>query len=434
MHDVEVVVDTTHALAESLREPGSATFVLTNTRSLSQTDAVAVTTAAADDIHALAARMDASLCVVSRGDSTLRGHVVPELEALEAAQRRASGRGYDAVLLVPAYFEAGRFTAGDLHWAVVSGVAVPVGQTEFSRDATFGYRSSDLRDFVQERTGGRVRLEDVLSIGLHDIREGGPARVAEILAGAPPGSYVVVNATEYADLDVVALAAAGLMGRGRVFGVRCGPSFVQAFAGVPPRGVLTSSEISAGRKAGYGLVVVGSHVALTSSQVATALSRGGLRCVEMDVTRLVDPEHGRRHRREYVAAAARALQTSDVLLVTSRTLRRADDPEVSLAISRGVSAAVSDIVRSLLTARPAWVIAKGGITSHDVAVQGLGLTRGVVLGQLLAGMVSVVRPLDAAAEAVGMPYVVFAGNVGGDETLGDIVEVMAGRRERADRS
>jgi len=431
VHDVELVVGTGDALARAVREPASTAFVLTNTRSMGEGQAVEATTAAADDVNRLATRLEGPLSIVSRGDSTLRGHVAAELAALDAAYRRGSGGGYDALLIAPAYLEAGRFTAADVHWATVGGTPVPVGETEFSRDATFGYRSSDLREYVEEQTRGRVRRDAVMSLSLDDIRIGGPGRVAELLSSARDGRYVVVNATDYADLDVVALAVAELMAAGHAFGVRCGPSFVPALAGIAPRDVLASSELSPEGSRGHGLVVVGSHVGLTTTQVVAAQARGGLSTVEVDAAALVDPVQARRQHERCVAAATEALQTSDVLLMTSRQLRRSDDAQASLAISRGVSAAVSDIVRDVLAARPAWVVAKGGITSHDVAVHGLGLKRGVVLGQLLPGMVSVVRPLDAAAEAVGMPYVVFAGNVGGEDTLADIVDTMAGRRERA---
>jgi uncharacterized protein YgbK (DUF1537 family) len=87
-----------------------------------------------------------------------------------------------------------------------------------------------------------------------------------------------------------------------------------------------------------------------------------------------------------------------------------------------VSAAVTEVVRGALPARPAWVVAKGGITSHDVAVRGLGIRRATVLGQLLPGMVSVFRPIDAAPEVVGTPYVVFAGNVGDETTLASVID------------
>jgi uncharacterized protein YgbK (DUF1537 family) len=87
-----------------------------------------------------------------------------------------------------------------------------------------------------------------------------------------------------------------------------------------------------------------------------------------------------------------------------------------------VSTAVTEVVRGALSAKPAWVLAKGGITSHDVAVRGLGIRRARVLGQLLPGLVSVFRPLDAAPAAVGTLYVVFAGNVGDETTLASVID------------
>ena len=146
----------------------------------------------------LAARLDAPIDVVSRSDSTLRGHVIAEVRALDAVRREVTGRGFDGVLMVPAYFEAGRFTTGNVHWARVGAEVVPAGETEFARDATFGYAASDLREFVAEKSGGTIQPGEVLSITLDDIRLGGPQRVAEILTGVTSGAFVVVNAVEYA--------------------------------------------------------------------------------------------------------------------------------------------------------------------------------------------------------------------------------------------
>ena len=72
------------------------------------------------------------------------------------------------------------------------------------------------------------------------------------------------------------------------------------------------------------------------------------------------------------------------------------------------------------------MVAKGGITSHDVAVRGLGIRRAEVAGQLFPGVISVFRPLDAEPEAIGQPYVVFAGNVGDEDTLADVVAILTG--------
>jgi uncharacterized protein YgbK (DUF1537 family) len=161
--------------------------------------------------------------------------------------------------------------------------------------------------------------------------------------------------------------------------------------------------------------------------VAAAQDRSGMTEAELHVPTLTDPDR----RDAHIAAVSRhvveALATSDVLLVTSRTLMRGGDADDSLAISRNVSTAVIEVVHDALAAHPSWVIAKGGITSHDVAVRGLGIRRAEVLGQLLPGMVSVFRPVEAAPEAVDMPYVVFAGNVGDETTLANIIDLFKAR-------
>jgi uncharacterized protein YgbK (DUF1537 family) len=428
VHDVDVVtVFEPDEIAAGLSPAGSTCFILTNTRSLPEADAVALNTRIGRMLFALAARLDAPIDVVSRSDSTLRGHVIAEVRGLDAVRREATGGGFDGVLMVPAYFEAGRFTAGNVHWARVGTEVLPVSETEFARDATFGYAASDLREFVAEKSGGTVGPSDVLSVTHDDIRLGGPQRVAELLAGVTGGAFVVVNAAEYADLDVVVLGLLDAEAAGKSFLCRSGPSFVQALAGLDPREPLRAPDIwPAGHPGGHGLVVVGSHVGLTSRQVAVARRHGGLTEVELDVAAIADSARRDSHIADATRLVVAALDHSDVLLFTSRTLLRGRDAIESLEISRRVSTAVTEVVRVALVAKPAWVVAKGGITSHDVAVRGLGIRRAKVLGQLLPGLVSVFRPIDAAPEVVGTPYVVFAGNVGDETTLASVIDVFRG--------
>ena len=153
VHDVAVVtVFDPDEIAAGLDGPGSTCFILTNTRSMGEADAVALNTRVGRMLFELSRRLDAPIDVISRSDSTLRGHVIAEVTALGAVRREVLGRGYDGVLLVPAYLEAGRFTAGDVHWARVGGEPQPVGETEFARDATFGFSASNLREFVAEKS------------------------------------------------------------------------------------------------------------------------------------------------------------------------------------------------------------------------------------------------------------------------------------------
>ena len=436
VHDVQVVTVTDEdAYGRAFEEDAGTCFVLTNTRSLGEADAVALDDRVARGLLAAGGRLGGQVQFVSRSDSTLRGHVMAEVGALQAVREATTGRGYDGVLLAPAFLEAGRLTAGDIHWARVSGNLVPVGETEFAQDATFGYTASDLRSFVAEKSDGALRRDDVLSLSLADIRAGGPDRVAGLLSGVRDGQWVVVNATEYSDLDTVACGVLLAEQAGRAFLFRTGPSFVRSLAGMGPKPPLRGAELygaggATGRPgaAGHGLVVVGSHVGQTSRQVAALQARGGVTEVELDVPALLG---GADVVGATGVAVAAALERSDVVLYTSRTLVRGQDRDESLAIARTVSAALSQVVRDALAAGPAWVVAKGGITSHDVAVRGLGIRRAEVAGQLFPGVISVFQPLDAAPGALGRPYVVFAGNVGDEDTLADVVKILNGDREGA---
>jgi uncharacterized protein YgbK (DUF1537 family) len=72
------------------------------------------------------------------------------------------------------------------------------------------------------------------------------------------------------------------------------------------------------------------------------------------------------------------------------------------------------------------VVAKGGITSSDIATQALGIRRAIVRGTLLPGIVSLWE--IACGPFQGTPYVVFAGNVGDDESLRAVVAKLRRRQ------
>ena len=404
-----------------LEGPGSACFVLTNTRALDEQEAVAL------NRRVLAGVLDggvpaSGLHVVSRSDSTLRGHVIAEPVAI-ADELAARGIDVDAFVLCPAMLEAGRFTEGDVHYATVDGEAVEVAETDFARDATFGFTSSDLRAFLEERSGGAVRAADVLSVSLEDIRAG-VDRVREILADARDRRWVVVNATEYTDLEVVAEAMALLEAEGRTFVTRCAPSFVRPLVGQQGARVVDPDSITIPEgRLDHGLVVVGSHVGLTTTQLRAVQQRGTLAEVEIHVPSVLD-ERREQHLAAVAAQATATLRTSDCVVFTSRDLVRTDDPAESLAIARSVSDAVVEVVRRVRAAKPAWVVAKGGITSHEVAENGLGIRRARVEGQFWPGQVSLFSAQEAPDEVMGAPYVVFPGNVGGEQALADVVDVL----------
>lgn len=120
------------------------------------------------------------------------------------------------------------------------------------------------------------------------------------------------------------------------------------------------------------------------------------------------------------------LSQSLVVLSTSRALVKGHDEASSLQIARRVSAALARTTGQVVKARrPAFVVAKGGITSSDVATESLGIDRARIRGSLLPGIVSLWEPVSGPA--TGLPYVVFAGNVGNERSLADVIERLETR-------
>jgi uncharacterized protein YgbK (DUF1537 family) len=421
----------------ALQQPTTGFFVLTNTRSLSEADAAELNRQVVDALHQAATTEGAPYVIASRSDSTLRGYFPLETDVL-AAELAARGTVIDGVIVCPAYIEPGRVTVDSVHWARTSEGMIPVAHSEFAKDASFGYRNSDLRDWVEEKTDGRISRDDVARITLNDIRTGGPERVVEILTGLENGQPVVVDAAADADLYVLVLALLRAEAAGKNFVYRIGPSFVRARSGqraTPPLTTERLKEISTSQPdpddtrpaTKHGLIAIGSHVALTTRQLDRLRTDGKIIELELDVQTLLDDSAREEHVDAIAGQAARALRNneadSDIVIRTSRKLVTGDDAVHSLMIARTVSAALVGTVREIVNQiRPAFVIAKGGITSSDTATAGLGIRRAWCRGTMLPGIVSLWEPVTGLAR--GIPYIVFAGNVGDDDALAAVVDTL----------
>ncbi len=413
----------THKVGE---RPASAVYVLTNTRSLDPADAATRNREVVTNALAAAAATGTRLGFVSRSDSTLRGHYPLEPNVIAATLSEVLGRRTDGVVIVPAFPDAGRVTIGGVHFMRADGILTPVAETEFARDATFGFKNSELARYVEEKSAGRFPADQVIVLDLNIIR-GGAAGIADAIAPATESIPIVVDAVTENDLRALALGLAEAESRGKELLYRVGPPFVRARIGQEEHPALSGEEAFAGTNpaSGGGLIVVGSHVGVTARQLKVLTERhGSARIVELQVESLLDDALASDHISGTVSAVVAALADGDVILQTSRLLVKTDDPAESLRIARTVSAGVVAVVNRTLYARPPrFVIAKGGITSSDVAADGLEIRHGLVRGPMLPGIVSLWEPVDGPAR--GIPYIVFAGNVGDDESLFDVVAKLS---------
>ncbi|MCL6429237.1 MAG: hypothetical protein K6V36_00070 [Anaerolineae bacterium] len=425
VHAVPILAGwTVSELAEALREPGTTFYVLTNSRSLPEGEAVALAQDIAGNLAAASRLAGREFVVVSRSDSTLRGHFPAEVDAVADALESRLGMRFDGTLIVPFFLEGGRYTIGDVHWVAQGDQLVPAADTEFARDPAFRYHESNLRRWVEEKSGGGIPASRVQSITLEMLRCAGPAAATKALLEARDRAPIVVNAAAYRDLEVLVAGLLDAERAGKHFLYRTAASFVRVRGLIPERGLLSAEELylpHADR--GPGLVVVGSHVQRSSVQLRALLELPQLQVLELSVPEVLDAAQRAEALTNLAKAAAAGLRAGhDVVIATSRRVIAGADPEDSLAIARAVSAALCEVTRRVLDhARPAFVVAKGGITSSDLATRALGVRRALVLGQVQPGVP--VWRLGDESSLPGVPYIVFPGNVGGPETLRLIVDL-----------
>ncbi|MDH4274879.1 MAG: four-carbon acid sugar kinase family protein, partial [Gammaproteobacteria bacterium] len=157
-------------LKEALADAAPLFFVLTNTRGMNAQRAAAITREVCVNLKSALAGIASegkklNPILVSRSDSTLRGHYPVETDVI------ADELGpFDAHFLVPAFFEGGRVTRDGVHYLMVDGKPVPVHETEFARDSVFGYTHSFLPHYVEEKTKGRIPAQAVQRFSLADVR------------------------------------------------------------------------------------------------------------------------------------------------------------------------------------------------------------------------------------------------------------------------
>ncbi|MGI8857262.1 MAG: four-carbon acid sugar kinase family protein [Thermomicrobiales bacterium] len=407
--DVEMLVG-------ALGAESTGFYILTNSRSLPEREAVARNQEIAAHLRAASTQVGRPFTIISRSDSTLRGHFPAETDALIGLPPEDGPA--PQIVLAPFFAEGKRITVDDVHWVHDGTTAVPVGATEFARDATFGFAASDLRDWAVEKSGGRWTHDDVAALPLETVRQGAEAVAAWLMATHQP--VIVINSAEDGDMAAAVLGMLTAEAAGRRYLCRTAAAFVRARFGLPRRALLAPAEMVRGT--GPGLVVVGSYVPRSSAQLEHARALETARSIELPADALLDNRRDDAIRSAIDAVNGAWDQGADAVLFTSRKLLQdtADDA-ANLRIGQQISSALVAIVRGL-DRQPAWFIAKGGITSSDMATEALGIRHATVLGALIPG-VPVWRAVDADRWPA-VPLVIFPGNVGAEDDLARAMQAL----------
>ena len=126
------------------------------------------------------------------------GGPLPLETELLAGRGNAQGRAVDGEIICPYFKEGGRFTIGNVHYVKYENELIPAGETEFAEDKTFGYHCSNLKEYVEEKTGGRYPAREVLDVSLEELRSLDYAAITNKLLALHDFGKIVVNAVDAA--------------------------------------------------------------------------------------------------------------------------------------------------------------------------------------------------------------------------------------------
>lgn len=305
-------------------------------------------------------------------DSTLRGNVGPELEAL----LEASGAGQ--AVLAPAFPAQGRTTVGArvcVHGSPLDGPAIP---------ALFGQAAG--------------------CIDLQVVRQGVEALAAALRSRAEP--VLVIDAMEERDLATIAQAAVQA-GLGRLLAgsaglaAHLGPAWGLGHSRpAPPLGPLPAPV----------LIVAGTRHAGLSGQLAHLRARAPVAVVGQVLGGMLPGGDALVAERARALAAALGAGRDAVLTTQSEPLLAGGDQVVAALLARIVLATLEEV-------RPGALVLTGGSVAMAVC-QALGARAIAVEGELEPGIPQA-RILGGLAE--GMVLVTKAGGFGDDGCLARIV-------------
>ena len=427
IHDINVYTDwNIESIRKGFKEENKMFFILTNSRSFTVDETTKCHKEIIERVEQVSKETGIKYMIISRGDSTLRGHYPLETDILREGFEKSEEKKIDGEILCPFFKEGGRFTLNNIHYVKLEDTLYPAGETEFAKDTTFGYTSSNLCNYIEEKTGGKILAKDVLVISLEELRNQEIENIEKRLLNTKNHKKIVVNAIDYCDLKVFIIALYRAMNGGKNFIFRTAASFVKVLGNISDRKFLVREDMIKENSKNGGIVVVGSHTKKTTSQLNELKKLENLEFIEFNSDLVLNEDEFRKEIENTIEKEEKLiLEGKTVDVYTKRRLLVIDNDTKEEALLRSVK--ISDAVQSLvgkLKVTPAFVVAKGGITSSDVGTKALQVKRAKVLGQVCPGIP--VWQTEKESKFPNIPYVIFPGNVGELTTLREVVEILLG--------
>ncbi|MFV0503133.1 MAG: four-carbon acid sugar kinase family protein [Lachnospirales bacterium] len=416
VQDITVYTKSTYKyIKEGFLENSPMFFILTNSRSFSEDETKYYHEEIAQKIEQVSIELSMDYIIISRSDSTLRGHYPIETEIINETLG-----GFHGEIICPFFYEGKRFTFNNTHYLEQNGNLLQVSETEFAKDKTFGYKNSHLGKFIEEKSNGSYLEKDTIYIELDEIRKYNLYSIKEKLFSAEKFTKIVVNAMCYEDLKVFTIALIDVINTGKSFLFRTAASFPKIIGGVIDVPLLNGFDLTKDNKG--GIIIIGSYVQKTTEQLNELINNYNLDFQEFNVYKISETNGLQKETSRIVSICnANIIKGKTTVIYTSRKLINTKEmsKEEALKMSVDISSSFTKIIGQL-ESRPKYILAKGGMTASDVATIALKVTKGKILGQIEKGIP--VWLTDNNSKFPCIPYIIFPGNVGEVETLNNIVK------------
>ena len=259
VHDVYMITKMDKiSIEKAFLQSQNMFYILTNSRAFSKEYTIQYHKELIQNIIDVAKKLDIDFTIISRSDSTLRGHYPTETQVIYDVLKH-NHIHIDGEILCP-YLDGIRRTENDIHYVLVNDVWVPVGKTEFAKDKTFSFQSSSLKEYVEEKTNKAYLASSCISLSIADLQD--ESLVVSKLNSVSGFRKVIVNCTCMQDLQKF-VSAYEKTDKRYIF--RCAASLVKELGHITDSSYLEKEDcINDGLG---GLILVGSHVNKTKEQL-----------------------------------------------------------------------------------------------------------------------------------------------------------------------
>lgn len=421
VHGIHVYTDWDESsILEGFQSEENMFFILTNSRAFSKEKTKKVHEEIAKRVQNVSKQLNKPFIIISRSDSTLRGHFPLETATINATlNHQAEGE-----IMIPFFKEGGRYTINNVHYVEKDNKLIPAAKTEFAKDRTFGFTKSHLGEYIEEKSKGLFKKEDVTYIELDDLRSLNIDKITSQLLEVNHFKKVVVNAISDDDLKVFAIALIRAINSGKYFLFRTAATFTKIIGHISDRDLLSSEEMIVDRNKTGGLIIVGSHVNKTTQQLKQLLKLDTVNPIEFNSDLVLDENKFEAEIQAKIQILDQKLKNGQTSVIYTKRKRLdlgegLEEKELELSVK--ISDGLTKVIKSL-TAVPKYIIAKGGITSSEIGTKALNVRKAEVLGQALPGIP--VWRTDSKSKYPNIPYIIFPGNVGSTTDLYTIVKKL----------